>query len=169
VLRNGGGGPALTLLVNSGVPALTATSDARIPNLNADLLDGMDSTEFIRGAGQAVGETTTIASGTGAYLGPPLAGFLRFSYSCPSTLSSNGLLFVYNESGATANVFLDSGGANPIYHSMANGGATFLMAAAAGDSFVIQAQGPLGVITVLLATVNRTTDCYAQAQAVLAS
>jgi hypothetical protein len=136
---------------------------------NSDRLDGIDSTGFMKGAGRAVGQALAVSPGANLFLGPPLAGFLRLSYFCPSPTSNTGFLWVYNDSGSVANVFYESGAANPTYTQMAPGDNFFVGAAAAGDSFHIQAQGALGVMTIEVATVNRSSDCHAQAQAVLTS
>jgi hypothetical protein len=74
---------------------------------------------------------------------------------------------VYNYSGALANVFVESGGPNPTYSQMNAGDELQLPAAATADSFHIQAQGFIGVLTIEVATVHRASDCHAQAQGVL--
>jgi hypothetical protein len=43
VFTNTGGGPAGGFFVNAGVKPFTVNSSTRVPNLNADLLDGLDS------------------------------------------------------------------------------------------------------------------------------
>ena len=126
--------------------------------------------DFIRGGGKAVGQAVVIATGAQHVpLGPPMAGFLRLSYDCGASYS-NGGLHVYNDSGSPANVFVESGEPNPTYYAMpASGPGQELIfdALGTGDSFHIQAQGPLGVLTIEVATVNRASDCHAQAQALL--
>jgi hypothetical protein len=125
------------------------------------------STDFIQGTGKAAGQAAAITPGVHLFLGPPMLGFLRLSYQCPNTLSNNGTFIIYNDSGSVANVFVESGAANPTYTQMAAGTQMNLGASATGDSFHVQAQGALGIITIEAATVNRATDCHAQAQAVL--
>jgi hypothetical protein len=142
------------------------TSDISGKVDDADKLDGIDSTGFARGKTSA--QAIAVTPGTNLFLGAPMAGFLRLSYFCPSPTTSNGFLYIYNDSGSLANVFHESGAANPTYVQMAAGDYFFVGAAAAGDSFHIQAQGALGVITIEVATVNRASDCHAQAQALLA-
>jgi hypothetical protein len=97
-------------------------------------------------------------------------GFLRLSYFCPNPTTSNGALHIYNDSGSAANVFVESGTANPTYSQMPTTGPgqeIILGASASGDSYHVQAQGALGVETIEIATVNRAGDCHAQAQALL--
>jgi len=134
---------------------------------DANNLDGIDSTGFVRGGGRAVGQALAEGPGQHIFLGPPLAGFLRLSYACPATLTNDGLLRIYNDSGGVANVFVDSGGVNPAYAQLAAGGTRDFPAAPAGDSFSIQAQGGPGIQTIQVATVHRASDCHAQAQALL--
>jgi hypothetical protein len=127
------------------------------------------STEFVQGAGKAAGQAIAEAPGKTNILGPALLGFLHLSYACPSTLSNNGKLLIYNDSGSAANIFVEDGGANPTYYQIAAGASVVRPASATGDSFHIQAQGALGVMTIEVATVHRANDCHAQAQALLTS
>jgi hypothetical protein len=125
---------------------------------------------YIQGGGQAMGQAIADPIGTNRFLGPALAGFLRLSYFCPAPNSGNGLLYLYNDSGSAVNAFVESGSANPTYYAMPASGAGQQInfpASAAGDSFHIQAQGALGIITIEVATVHRASDCHAQAQALL--
>ncbi len=127
------------------------------------------SQSYVRGSGTAVGQAQAVTPGANIFLGPPLAGFLRLSYFCPSPTSNTGFLWVYNDSGSEANVFIEKGEGNPTYHSMAAGANFFTGATPAGEAFSIQAQGALGIQTIQVATVNRPADCHAQAQALLTS
>ena len=149
------------------------SSLAGLPFGNADTLDGKDSTEFapaeayVKGPGRAVGQALAVQPGANTFLGPPLAGFLRLSYFCPSPTSNTGFLWIYNDSGSEANVFVDNGESNPTYRAMAAGANFFLPATPAGEAYSIQAEGALGIETIEVATVNRAGDCHAQAQALL--
>jgi hypothetical protein len=109
----------------------------------------------------------SVSPGAHLFLGPPLFGFLRLSYQCPATLSNPGTLNVYNDSGNVAEVFVDDGGSTPTYSQLAAGGQIAQGATATGDSFHIQAAGPLGVLTIEVGTAHRSSDCHAQAQALL--
>ena len=130
-------------------------------------IDDADVTgdRFMRG--KAVGQALAVTPGANTFLGPPLAGFLRLSYFCPNPTTNTGFLWVYNDSGSVANVFIESGEGNPTYRQMAAGANFFVGASPSGDSFHIQAQGALGILTIEAATVNRASDCHAQAQGVL--
>lgn len=46
VVQNAGGGPALGLWVNAGRPPFTVSSSTKVASLNADQLDGLDSSAF---------------------------------------------------------------------------------------------------------------------------
>jgi hypothetical protein len=46
--KNTGGGPAGSFVVNAGVSPFTVNSAGKVANLNADRLDGLDSTGFLR-------------------------------------------------------------------------------------------------------------------------
>jgi hypothetical protein len=134
---------------------------------DSDKLDGIDSTGFVQGGGKAVGQALAEGPGVHLFLGPAMGGFLRLSYACPATLTNNGTFKFYNDSGSDANVFVESGGANPAYYALAPLEQVALGAAPGGDSWHIQAQGALGVLTIEAASVHRASDCHAQAQALL--
>ncbi len=125
------------------------------------------SETYLKGSGSATGQALAVTAGANTFLGPPLNGFLRLSYFCPSPTSNTGFLWVYNDSGSVANVFTESGDANPTYRSMAAGANFFVPASPAGDSWHIQAQGAPGVQTIEAAAVHRAGDCHAQAQGIL--
>jgi hypothetical protein len=83
--RNTGGGSALDLRVNAGKAPMLVNSSGKVLNLNADLLDNLDSSTFM-------GDTTfTVESAINA--GTPLGdGTFVASISCPtgSVLLSGG-------------------------------------------------------------------------------
>lgn len=109
--QNTGGGPALMVAVDPGAPPLAVSSSAKVANLNADLLDGqsasaflaitgkaadsnlldgMDSTKFVRGGGSIAmirATTSTFSSGLtqtdlGTLVGPSGAPFLKVTVGC---------------------------------------------------------------------------------------
>src|SRR3954451_800161 len=136
---------------------------------DADKLDGKDSSAFIQGPGQAGEQAVAIPAGQNLWLGNPLLGFLRLIYACPANLASNGTFAFNNDSGSVANVFVDSGGANPSYYQMNPGDQVQFPASTTGDSWHIQARGARGIITIEAASVHRSgsNDCHVQAQALL--
>jgi hypothetical protein len=52
-IKNLGGATALSLFVNTGKPPLAVNSATKVPNLNADRLDDLDSTSFLLTTGKA--------------------------------------------------------------------------------------------------------------------
>jgi hypothetical protein len=157
------------LEIDGGLDCIACVSGSEVTGTvsDSDHLDGIDSTGFVKGSGKAAGQATAVSPGVNLFLGPPMLGFLRLSYFCPSSLTNNGFLWVYNDSGSTANVFIESGDPNPSYRQMAPGDNFFVGGAPGGDSYHIQAQGAPGVMTIEAATVHRASDCHAQAQALL--
>ena len=93
--QNTGTGPALNLLVKSAAaPPLEVNSSAKVANLNADLLDGNDSSAFLSSSPGAVG-TSSLANGAVtigkvgsdvirhvAYNVPPASGGKIVTISC---------------------------------------------------------------------------------------
>src|SRR4051812_5537442 len=101
---------------------------------DADKLDGKDSSAFIQGPGQAGEQAVAIPAGQNLWLGNPLLGFLRLIYACPANPASNGTFAFNNDSGSVANVFVESGGANPSYYQMNPGDQVQFPASTTGDS-----------------------------------
>ena len=89
MFENTGGGPALSLVVPAGRPPLAVSSTARVANLNADRIDGVDSTSLARGTG-----VTTLANRTLTATGPASAPLLdvpgigRLSVRCTAPVGS---------------------------------------------------------------------------------
>jgi hypothetical protein len=59
-VTNSGAGPALSLKVASGKPPLSVNSSAKVRNLNASMLDGFTSGQFVQGGGQVRGFYLTL-------------------------------------------------------------------------------------------------------------
>lgn len=132
---------------------------------DAELLDGLDASGFVKGAGDVDGQSIDTGPNTTVFLGPAIGGLVRFRYQCPASLGSNGTLRIINASTGTTNLFIDSGGVNPDSLQLGAGGFIEYPTAAAGDSFFVQMQGSPGVLLASVATVHRvaTSDCHAQA------
>ena len=141
---------------------------------DADKLDGIDSTELLGGNGQAVANAislpvsdTTSAPTTPVLGAGPSGNQLTIDAGCNSVQGTDFIRF-NNRTPATMDLFSESGGDNPIYHTLAPGGDVVFETLKAGDSFHIQAQAPgFGVATIEVATVHRANDCHVQAQALL--
>ncbi len=132
---------------------------------DSDKLDGIDSSGFIHGAGAAGGQAIAEAPGQHNDLGPAMSG-LRLTYFCPSTLSNQGALVITNDSTGLVNLFEQSGQVPTGYRQLNPGQNAGFPSTPTGDMYHIQAQGSLGVLTIEAATVHRSSDCHAQAQAV---
>jgi hypothetical protein len=137
---------------------------------DADVLDGIDSTGFMRAAqgGFSDGQAVAIAPNATVFVGPVIANFIRLLYQCPASLGGNGTLRIINSSSGQMNLFVDSGGANPDYVPLGAGGFVNYPTASGGESFYIQAQGDAGVALISAASVHRATDCHVQALATVA-
>ena len=139
---------------------------------DADQLDGIDSGGFMRAAqgGIADGQAVAISPNSIVFVGSVIGGLVRLRYACPFGIGGNGTLRIINSSSSDANLFVDSGGANPDYIQLGAGGFIDYPAAAGGESFFIQMQGGPGVALVSAATVHRAArnDCHAQAFGVVA-
>ena len=61
---NSGTGPAARFQVVSGIP-FTVSSNTKVPHLNADRLDSLDSTDFLRADGTAVRADASNSTGRG--------------------------------------------------------------------------------------------------------
>lgn len=83
LVKNPNGGPALGLQVKTGKPPMKVNSDALVANLNADKLDGKDSSSFVQGNTNAFLRNSIYQSesalSTGALLGD---GTRKISVSC---------------------------------------------------------------------------------------
>jgi hypothetical protein len=80
---NTGGGPALGLTVNSGKSPFTVNSSTKVTNLNADRLDGLDSSGFAQGAGmQELANRIVIPEGDPVVPLLSLPGLGTFAATC---------------------------------------------------------------------------------------
>ena len=128
-LTNDGSGPALDLRVKNANTApilLDAESTGRAQYLNADQLDGMDSTQLVHG--KAVVTGSAIALGAGG-ISPFIVGgasdtdiYWGIGYVCPGTLTQNGSYrFLANPGNGNVNLFVDQGLGDPEYLSWPSG------------------------------------------------
>ena len=172
------GATALKLNVKTGKAPLTVNSGTKVAKLNADKLDGIDSTGFIQGQGQAYTLAVAIARPTGStffeYVPSPAVapGFFNVGLRCPSTNQADFLdLRFSNLGGSDENLF----GRNDFY-SDAFGSVTLTTASPesittdpGGDLTTATVNGlPGGIQTTTwlqIATVVHANDCYFQIQA----
>jgi hypothetical protein len=154
-----------------------ATSDSRFLRAtakaaDAEKLDGLDSTQFMQGNGQAIGAAIAVPVNTFQHnrlveLGALASNdYLGIYFNCTST--STDAIYIQNFGATAVNLFFESGGDNPDYRQISgNRGSIEFPASKSGDSFHLQIHGPFGVATLEIATVHRANDCHAQAQGVL--
>lgn len=166
-ITNSGGKPAARFVSNAGVPPIQVSNETKVPKLNADRLDGLDSTSFA---------LASVASGHFQALQPDAngawdsygAGMLDVMYTCPDVLTSNGTFYVHNGSASDVMLFIDSGLDNPTFMRLQSGSTAFLPALAAGDSFDVQAHGDEGDLVLDVATAHDQSlaACLIETQAV---
>lgn len=88
-----GPGPALSLKVRAGQPPLAVNSAGKVANLNADLLDGQDSSAFLGANGKAADADRLDGLDSSAYVQSNTNAFLRNSiYQRESVVSTGTLL-----------------------------------------------------------------------------
>jgi hypothetical protein len=153
VLTKRGAGPALSLKVGSGAP-LAVNSTARVTNLNADRLDGLDSTRVIEARGDVNGNSANFSGilehsegasflNTGFHTvvahateGPPVDVLL----SCPGQMSAGTLRIINNttEFGDSQRVWVDDGSANPSFNTLGQNQSIDKTVSFSGDHFTIQ-------------------------------
>ena len=137
--------------------------------LDADRLDGKDSTDFIQGRGIAKHSAVAIMPGNNIWfwqLGDP---GLWFSYDCRNDLAANGSVGIKNVSTSeTVNVFSDNGSTDPSYRQLAPNEFYSQGASATGEHITFQVQGSY-VATIEIYSLHRTSDnrCHVQAQALI--
>jgi hypothetical protein len=167
---------ALHLNVAQGKAPMAVNSDTRVLNLNADKVDGVDATSFVRGNGTAYRGAVDLARGSGFSnlildTNDPTIGL---QYSCPNDLSTLGTVAVLNrtfvDGAQTANLFVDDGSTNPSYQSLPSGRVANVAAAPNGEHITVQAQVPgPKVVNMEVFSVHRpaSNDCHVEAQAIV--
>lgn len=152
-ITNNGSGPALGLTVGSGKPPLVVNADAgKATHLNADLLDGKDSTAFVIGRGHLLSNRATVthdvqpdASASGTILTIP--GFGDITGTCAGMFAGGqGAAYQFaftNSSGQDLDVAF-GGEPTPTFPSSGNGYTFSSYAGMYGD--VVVASGSTQVL-----------------------
>jgi hypothetical protein len=125
-VTNKGAGPALGLTVKAGKPPLATNSSVKVTNLNADRLDGINSTGFVRGGGSIVQARLTepLSSSNSTILSVP--GFGTIEASTGNGGVPNYRLFWRNSlSGTTMDVWYTIGGVT-YYASLVPGSGVYV-------------------------------------------
>ena len=129
---------------------------------DAQLLDGLDSTELIQGNGLALGETVDIPVDTFTEI-ISVPGVLSLTYQC---VAGGGTLVLRNSSADSMSFVIEIAG-SPFFQELAAGTATELTPPAV-SSIHIQGHSPsAGVVTAEVGVALRTSDCHTQAQVVV--
>jgi hypothetical protein len=130
-----GNATALALGVGSKRPPFTTTSSARVANLNADQLDGIDSTGFVQGAGgKLLSNRAQVVPGDSNNLIMSLPSRFDLGYDCPGDLTQDGAIRLVNRSAASVDVVVDEDGFTNV-RSVGAGGTAFFYTA---DSYAAQ-------------------------------
>jgi hypothetical protein len=174
-LNTTGGATALGLNVAAGHPPFTVNSGTKVVNLNADKLDGVDSSSFVQGPGQILSNALAPAPG-GDVTVLSVPGRFHIEFLCATTLSNSSDFWFVNDYNGQANLFADlESNSDPIYTSLSTG-AQFntqgFIAAPQGTSvtFQFQTSDPQRhVATVWFFSVNRPDqgNCHVEAQALI--
>ena len=144
---NDGTGTALDLRVKPGVPPMTVSSDARVINLNADQLDGMDSSQLLHGSGTAVHSRLAEPADSANRTMLTVPGFGTVETSCDP---NNGYrIFWRNASGGTLDSWWTS-----------NGATTYIAIAAGSGSYLAFDVNDDQLITLVAGTATRTATVH---------
>jgi hypothetical protein len=149
---------------------LDVSSSAKVDNLNADMLDGVDSGGFVRGPGEVRRGAIALTPLNGVnFTVLQVDDFFRIGYLCPDPVSNNGVFRLNNRTGEPINVFFDNGGITPEYVQMAAGNVADRFAHGPGEHVSIQIHSPSrGIANIELYSVHRASDCHIQAHATIA-
>src|SRR6478609_285924 len=132
------GATPLGLTAGAGRPPFVTNSGTKVPNLNADKLDGVDSTGFIKGVGSATAVAYPVNPGSQSpafTFGPGWS----VVYNCPANTANPGGLAilngaVVNGSSVGTNLFTEPAVSSPVYVQMApNSGTANLSATPSGQ------------------------------------
>ena len=166
-------GAAASFLSGSSYPPFDVNSTKKVTNLNADQVDGIDSSGLIQGKGKVYTLAVSFPRGSNYMPSPAVVpAFANIVFECPPTTSSGAYLDVSNLSGGAINVFfMNSNFPSAHYYDVPAGGTYGFSTREAGDitTITIQGQPPsTGLQTVTTATVStlvRDFDCHFQIQA----
>jgi hypothetical protein len=150
----------------------TAFLGASATAADSHFLNGLHSTAFMAGPGKVLKRATAMSPLNGLFRSviETEDNFFRIGYECPSPTSANGVIRFINDTTGTINVFIENGSGNPGYHEVASLDHRLVPAAATGEYVLFQVHSPSrGIATIQVMTVNRASDCHAQAQAVISS
>ena len=157
----GAGGTALGLSVASGHAPFTVSSGAgKVANLNADLLDGKDSTAFTSGTGGNNWGGATIAHGTSAvFAGIGGARGYQVSATCQASLSPRSWT-IANTGTTTFDLYSTVTGVADIHKLTAGSSVALLEASVGPQSVTFQLFWPGSkLITIITSSSQSNAGC----------
>jgi hypothetical protein len=166
----------LSLVASANHSPLKVNTQTKVTNLNADQLDGKDSSALIQGKGKTYNlavAITRISDHFNRYTpSPPVApGFVNVRFDCPPTATTlDGNVDVQNLASSTENLFVRNDRFKDAAYSELNVSAAIGLATdSAGDLTTVTVNGlPGGVQTtswIQVASKVNPTNCYFQVQA----
>jgi hypothetical protein len=185
-ITNSGAGPAASFQVPAGQAPFQVNSTTKVKSLNADLLDGLNSSAFLPATGTAVNsqeldglsalqfiQGSGTATGAAYAVGPTGAdGPFTFgpgwqvSYLCPAAQATPGTLTISSPAGIGTNLFVQPS-VGTVYQTIAPAASVSFPGTPSGQVWVFRMQTNSYVATLQVATVNRVSDCHFQAQALV--
>jgi hypothetical protein len=113
---------AVNVKTGGSTPPFTVDSSQKVTNLNADSLDGIDSSGLIQGGGRVTGfSTNTNCCDTLAQFYADPSGWLKLFYNCPGDPGAEHDLAVGNSASVDADLIVLNNSAAPAYQRIAAG------------------------------------------------
>lgn len=108
-ITNNGTGPAIELKVQPGAPPLSVNSETKVEHLNADSVDGLDASAFLRSDGKAADSSRLDGLNSNAFMGATVTK--RESAISIGTALGDGTRYI-DQSCNAGEVLLSGGPAN---------------------------------------------------------
>lgn len=165
---------ALNLHVAANRPPLITNSSGLVANLNADQLDGIDSSGFLQASGTGFGNSLVVPFGSEASLGS-VSGLFDLEAQCTNDASGQfGQIIVTNDDDTSLDLFsiaASGSHAGGGYGSLPSGGTGVLVSGAQGGGMTTTLLGGAGVPHEVMISAGAayrfaTDDCAFQVQAV---
>ena len=122
-----GTGSALSLSTRAGQAPMTVTSSTRVAHLNADLLDGLDASAFVKGTGSLVSSRTTMVPVTALTPILEIAGFGEVQAGCGWTGYDNYSIWFQNGPDKATDLWVTYPATmSASFHGLAPGGGMYI-------------------------------------------
>jgi hypothetical protein len=99
--HNSGGGPALKLMVNGNVPPMAVSSTGKVANLNADKVDGVDSSDLVQGGGKVLSQAFTLLAGAASKTLLTVPNVGKFTAKCSTVSGQTASQLTYKNTTST--------------------------------------------------------------------